>query len=216
MIDNQLRANAEDELLWDPKVDAAAIAVVAHDGVITLRGTVGSFHERREATRVVKRVYGTKSVDNQLQVKLLNDDRRSDAELRGAILQALMLDTLVPDTVDAKVKDGVVTLTGTATYQFQRDEAESVAGNLVGVIWVDDAIELVLPSPAASDVKHSITKAIERDARLDAQGIEVENSNGTVKLSGSVRSWAEHDAAVVAAWAAPGVSKVDDNLFIAY
>jgi osmotically-inducible protein OsmY len=216
MTDDQLRGDAEDELLWEPKIDNRAIAVDASDGVVTLRGTVGSFRERREATNAVKRVYGTKSVDDQLQVKLLNEDRRADADVRGAVLQALMLDTLVPDTLDAKVDDGFVTLTGTANYQFERDEAEFVAGNIVGVIMVADEIELVAPSPSAGDVKHSIKRAMKRDAKLDAEGIDVDSANGTVKLSGSVRSWAEHDAAVGAAWAAPGVSSVEDHLWVAY
>jgi osmotically-inducible protein OsmY len=216
MTDVQLRSDAEDELLWEPKVDNQAIAVDAQDGVVTLRGTVGSFRERREATTAVKRVYGTKSVDNQLEVKLLNDDRRADADLRGSVLQALVLDAFVPDTMDAKVDDGVVTLTGTAHYQFEREEAEFAAGNVIGVIWVNDEVELIAPAPSAGDVKHSIKKAMERDAKLDADGVKVESFDGTVKLSGKVRSWAEHDAAVDAAWAAPGVISVEDLLFVAY
>jgi osmotically-inducible protein OsmY len=216
MTDEQLLSDAEDELLWEPRVDNAAIAVSADDGVVTLRGTVGSFRERREATNAVKRVYGAKSVDNQLQVRLLDEDKRDDADLRGTVLQALMLDALVPDTIDAKVSDAVVTLTGTAEFQFERDEAEFVAGNLIGVLWVDDDIELTAPTPRPKDVQHDIKKAMERDAKLDADGVKVESFDGTVKLSGKVRSWAEHDAAVDAAWAAPGVISVEDLLFVAY
>jgi|tagenome__1003787_1003787.scaffolds.fasta_scaffold20960843_2 osmotically-inducible protein OsmY len=216
MTDEQLIGDAQDELLWDPRVDNRAIAVTAQDGVVTLRGTVGSFRERREAGSAVKRVYGTKRVENELEVKLLNDDRREDADLRGDVLQALILDALVPSSVDAKAKDGVVTLTGTTTFQFERDEAEFVAGNVPGVVWIDDEIGLTPPPPSAGDVQDSIKRAMKRDAKLDAEGIRVESQNGTVKLSGNVRSWAEHDAAVNAAWAAPGVSGVDDRLFVAY
>ena len=216
MTDEQLIGDAQDELLWEPRVDNRAIAVTAQDGVVTLRGTVGSFRERREAAGAVKRVYGTKRVENELEVRLLNGDRRDDADLRGDVLQALMLDALVPSSVDAKVADGVVTLTGTTSYQFVRDEAEFVAGNVPGVVWIDDVIELTPPAPSAGDVQHSIKKAMKRDAKLDAEGIRVESHNGTVQLSGNVRSWAEHDAAVNAAWAAPGVSDVDDRLFVAY
>jgi osmotically-inducible protein OsmY len=216
MTDEQLLSDAEDELLWEPRVDNAAIAVSAQDGVVTLRGTVGSFRERREASNAVKRVYGAKSVDNQLQVRLLDEDKRDDADLRGTVLQALMLDALVPDTIDAKVSDGVVTLSGTAEFQFERDEAEFVAGNLVGVLWVEDDIELTAPTPRPTDVQQDIKKAMERDAKLDADDISVESSNGTVTLTGTVSSWSEHDAAVGAAWAAPGVSDVDDRILIEY
>jgi osmotically-inducible protein OsmY len=216
MNDEQLLSDAQDELLWEPRVDSGAIAVSADDGVVTLRGTVGSFRERREASNAVKRVYGAKSVDNQLQVRLLDADQRDDADLRGAVLQALMLDALVPDTIDAKVSDAIVTLTGRADFQFERDEAEFVAGNIIGVLWVDDEIELVAPTPSPKDVKHDIKKAMERDAKLDADDVDVNSIDGMVTLTGTVSSWAEHDAAVGAAWAAPGVSDVDDRILIEY
>src|SRR5882762_7522352 len=133
-FDNDLRADVSDELFWDPKVDNTAIAVSADDGKITLRGTVGSLREKREARKAAERVFGVISVDNKLQVKLMNDDKRADAEVRGDVLQALMLDSLVPKTVDAKVADGFVTLTGSANWQYQRDEAEFVASNIVGAL----------------------------------------------------------------------------------
>lgn len=216
MSDDQLRRNVEDELYWDPRVDAAAVAVSAEDGVVTLRGTVGSYRERREATTATKRVFGAQRVENELKVRLLDGHRRDDADLRGAVLQALTLDAVVPATVDAKVGDGLVTLTGTADYQFQRDEAKRVAGNVSGVVWVTDDIELTVAPAEAGDVKHDIKKAMERDAKIDAKGVSVETHNGTVTLSGAVRSWAEHDAALDAAWAAPGVSTVEDDLLVSY
>jgi osmotically-inducible protein OsmY len=146
----------------------------------------------------------------------MNQDRRDDADLRGAVLQALMLDSLVPSTIDAKADDGVVTLTGTANWQFQRDEAEFLAANILGVVSVDDEIDLVPPAPSAGDVQHSIKKAMERNAKLDADGVSVDSSNGTITLHGTVSSWADHDEAVAAAWAAPGVTDVKDRILVAY
>jgi len=143
---NDLERSVTDELYWDPKVDNAAIAVSADDGVVTLRGTVGSFRQKREATQDAERVFGVESVKNDLQVRIMNQDRRDDAELRGDVLQALMLDSIVPSTIDAKVDDGMVTLTGTANWQFERDEAEFVAANVLGVVSVDDEIDLVPPT----------------------------------------------------------------------
>jgi osmotically-inducible protein OsmY len=211
-----LELSVTDELLWDPKLDSAAIAASADDGVVTLRGTVGSFRQKREAKRDAERVFGVEMVSNELQVRILDAHRRDDAELRGAVLQALMLDSLVPSTIDAKVADGWVTLTGTANWQFERDEAEFIASNILGVVAVDSEIELVAAGPSASDVKHSIKKAMERNAKLDADGVSVESSNGQVTLKGTVSSWAEHDDAVDAAWAAPGVRGVKDRIVIAY
>ena len=215
-FDTDLTADVGDELFWDPKLDSTAIAVSAADGKITLRGNVGSLREKREAKKAAERVFGVISVDNKLQVKLMNDDKRADADLRGDVLQALMLDSLVPSTVDAKVDDGFVTLTGSANWQYQRDEAELVASNIVGALDVYDEIELVYPTPDRGDVKESIKKAFKRNAALDADDLHVSTDDGTVTLKGTVSSWAEHDEAIDAAWAAPGVTSVHDHVTVAY
>jgi osmotically-inducible protein OsmY len=213
---DELRYDVEEELFWEPRVDNEAIAVAADDGQVTLRGTVGSFREKREAANAAKRVYGVKHVDNDLQVRLVNGDGRDDADLRGAVLQAMMLDSLVPSTIDAKVKDGVVTLTGWAPYNYQRGEAEFVAGNVPGVIGLDDEVELTIEDPTPADVRHSIKKAFKRDASLDAEALSIDTYEGIVTLSGHVDSWVEHDAAVNAAWAAPGVRDVEDRIVVDY
>jgi osmotically-inducible protein OsmY len=216
MSNENLVADVSDELRFDPKVDSEAIAVAAEDGVITLRGTVGSLRQKREAKKAAERIHGVARVDNQLKVRLMGSDARADADLRGAVLQALMLDSVVPGTIDASVDDGLVTLTGHAEWQYQRDEAESVAANIRGVIDVFDEVKLTGPSPTASDVRQSIADALRRNAQLDAGDLKVETDDGTVTLKGSVRSWAEHDDAVAAAWAAPGVRDVKDHIYVAY
>jgi osmotically-inducible protein OsmY len=216
MSNDQLERWVGEELYFDPSIDGRAIAVKADDGRVTLRGSVGSFGEKRTATRAAQRVYGVKSVDNELEVKLMTTSRREDAELRGDILQALVLDSLVPDTVDARVQGGRVTLSGTAAWQYQKDEAEHVAGNVRGVVAVHDEIALEPPEPKADDVKREIKRALKRNAKLDAKAVDVKTRNGSVSLSGTVSSWSEHDAAVAAAWAAPGVTAVDDNLVVDY
>ena len=155
-------------------------------------------------------------VDNELSVRLLDGNQRDDADVRGAVLQAMMLDSLVPSSIDAKVKDGMVTLTGIAPYNYQRAEAEYVAGNVLGVIGVDDQVELTIGDPTPDDVRHSIKKAFKRDASLDAEALSIDTFEGTVTLSGHVDSWVEHDAAVNAAWAAPGVLAVEDEIVVDY
>src|SRR5216683_283608 len=122
-----------------------------------------------------------------------------------------MLDSLVPKTVDVKVEDAFVTLTGTADWQYQRDEADFVASNIVGTLDVFDEIEIEHPTPDRGDVKESIKKAFKRNAALDANDLHVSTDNGSVTVKGTVNSWAEHDEAIDAAWAAPGVSSVHDD-----
>jgi osmotically-inducible protein OsmY len=216
MSDYDLERLVTDELKWDPKLDAKAIGVTADDGVVTLRGTVSTFRQKREAAKDAERVAGVKRVENKLEVRIMNKDRRENADLRGAVLQALMLDSVVPSTIDADVDTGFVTLTGEANWQFERDEAEFVASNVSGVISVINHVELVPPGPTAGDLQHSIKKAMERNAKLDAESVSVESSNGTVTLRGTVSSWADHDEAVSAAWAAPGVTRVKDHIIVGY
>ena len=132
MTDDQLQADVAAELSWDPKVDSAAIAVSADAGTVTLRGTVGSPREKREAGRAACRVMGYR-VENELEVRPLDDGERDDAELRGDVLQALMLDSLIPTTIDAMARNGFVTLSGTADWQYQRDEAEFLTASVPGV-----------------------------------------------------------------------------------
>ena len=216
MANEKLREYVSDELIWDPQVDPEEVAVSAQDdGTVTLRGTVGSFRQKSEAETAAERVWGVTAVKNELKVRILDQWRRDDAELRGDVLQALMLDSLVPTSVDAKVSDGWVTLTGTAAHQYQRDEAVFVAGNILGVLGVDNEI-LLTETPDPGDVEHDITKAFERNAKLDANQLTVDSSDGTITLRGTVRSWSERDDAVDTAWASPGVRDVRDLLTVVY
>jgi osmotically-inducible protein OsmY len=216
MTNDDLKLDVAAELSWDPKVDSQEIAVAADNGAVTLRGTVGSFREKREAGKAAARVYGVTEVSNELQVRMLDHSKRDDADLRGDVLQAVMLDRLVPMTVDAKVRDGFVTLTGTADWQYQRDEAEFLTASVPGVFGIENDITLT-STPDGRDIKNDISNAFRRSARLDEDELSVDTTSyGTVILAGAVNSWAEHDEAVAAAWSAPGVTEVDDRIVVEY
>ncbi len=216
MTDDDLRLDVAAELCWDPRVDGKAIAVSADDGAVTLRGTVGSLREKREAGKAAGRVFGVTEISNELHVRLLDGSKGNDADLRGQVLQALLLDSLVPATVDAKARDGYVTLTGTAQWQYQRDEAEVLTASVPGVSGIDNGITLA-PAPDGRDISNGISDAFRRSARLDADELSVDTtSGGTVILAGAVSSWSEHDEAVAAAWSAPGITEVDDRIVVEY
>jgi osmotically-inducible protein OsmY len=216
MTDDDLQLDVAAELFWDPKVDGAEIAVSAEAGAITLTGTVRSLREKREAGKAAARVYGVTGVSNQLYVQMPDSSERDDTELRGDVLAALMLDCLIPMTVDARVRGGLVTLTGTADWQYQRDEAEFLTASVPGVLDIQNTITLTAVL-AEHDIDSGIRSAFRRNSRLDAGGISVETgSTGTVILAGTVKSWAEHDEAMAAAWSAPGVAAVDDRIVVEY
>jgi osmotically-inducible protein OsmY len=152
------------------------------------------------------------SIANELKVQLPARDRRGDEDLRGDVLEALMLDSSVPMTVDARVWNGFVTLTGTVEWHYQREAAECRATDVPGVAGIDNAITLT-QAPDADGVREVITGAFRRNAVIDADVLSVETSSaGLVTLSGTVSSWAAHDEAVAAAWSAPGVTQVEDRI----
>jgi osmotically-inducible protein OsmY len=212
MRDDDLRRHVAAELSWDPQVDSEAIEVSAASGTVTLRGTVASLRLKRAGGRAAARVRGVTWVANELRVQIPVRDRRDDEDLRGDVLEALMLDVSVPMTVDARARDGFVTLTGTVEWHYQREAAESRTANVPGVAGIDNVITLT-QTPDAREARDAISGAFRRDAVLAAHVLAVETfSDGLVILSGTVSCWAAHDHAVVAAWSAPGVTRVDDRI----
>jgi osmotically-inducible protein OsmY len=141
----------EDEVIarlnLDPRIpDSIEIAVSADGGIVSLRGTVESFGQRRAASDDAHKIDGVYEVDDQLKVSLLGSDRRDDDEIRGAALQILIWDAEVPsDLVDVKVQDGWVTLKGDVSYQFESDAAYDDVGTLYGVIGVTNEITVTNP-----------------------------------------------------------------------
>jgi osmotically-inducible protein OsmY len=215
MRDDELRCHVAAELPWDPRVGGGAIEVSAAGGTVTLRGVVASLRLKRAGGRAAARVRGVARVANELRVRIPERDRRDDEDLRGDVLEALMLDASVPMTVDARARDGLVTLTGTAQWHYQREAAESRATDVPGVAGVDNAIALT-QTPDASAARDAISGALRRNAVLAGGVISVESfAEGRVVLSGTVSCWAAHDHALAAAWSAPGVSRVDDRIRVA-
>jgi osmotically-inducible protein OsmY len=214
MRDDDLRHYVAAELSWDPQVDSKGIEVRTVGGTVTLRGVVASLRLKRAGGRAAARIRGVTWVSNELRVQIPDKDRRDDEDLRGDVLEALMLDVSVPMTVDAQALDGFVTLTGTAQWHYQREAAEARTTDVPGVAGIDNAITLT-QTPDARGARDAISDAFRRNAVLAADVLSVETfPSGLVILSGTVSCWAAHDHAVVAAWSAPGVTRVDDRVSV--
>lgn len=212
-VAEQLKSDIEQELSWDPSVRAEKIGVSVNDGAVELNGHVGSYYEKWAAERAALRVAQVKSVASEIEVDLPLDCTRPDAELAEAVADHLQWSYLVPSTVKAIVSDGWVTLQGVVHAQFQRKEAENAVRPLMGVKGVINGITLA-HRVLASDVRQKIESALRRDAQIDATGITVGISDNKVTLRGSVRSWLQRDNAETAAFAAPGVTNVENLITI--
>src|ERR1700722_345267 len=139
--------SVRDSVGLDPRIpDPEQIAISADGGVVTLRGTVGSFSQRRAAEDDALDLEGVSDVNNELQVRLLRGAPREDADIRGIALQILMWDALVPaDLINVKVSDGWVTLTGTVSYQFESDAAYDDVADLICLVAVTNDIKVSNP-----------------------------------------------------------------------
>jgi osmotically-inducible protein OsmY len=213
----KLQHDVQEELEWEPSVDASKIGVTAmQSGVVTLTGTVATYAEKISADRAAKRVSGVRAVANDIEVRPIGSLKRTDTDIAQAVLQALEWDIAVPhEKITAKVDNGWVTLDGEVALQFQRAAAENAVRRLSGVRGVSNQIGLqVRPAVQPAEVKGRIEAAFRRSADIDARGIQVDAKNSMITLRGKVRTWAERDEAERAAWAAPGVLAVKDELVV--
>ena len=209
-----IRTAVEAELRFDPLIDPADVAVRNINGDVALNGTVPSYPQYLEAAVAAQRVGGVKNVHNHLEVVLPPGDYRDDAMLTTAANNALAVNITVPDGVEATAYNGNVELTGTVKHGPQRAAAELAVAGLTGVRNVRDDIDIGYDADPA-DVAAGVQDALDRNALVaDDSDVGVYTSGNTVTLTGHVRTWAEHDAVIGAAWMASGVSDVHDDLDI--
>ena len=212
--DAQLKQDVLDELTWDPKVNATDIGVIVKDGIVTLTGHLGSYAEKDAAEKAAQRVKGVRVLATELNVRLATPFKRTDSDIAGAAQRALDWNTLLPGTVQAKVEKGWLTLKGEVQWDYQRREAERAVRYLNGVVEVSNTIT-VKPTVAAGDLKKGIQEALKRHADREAEEIQVFVDGSHVTLRGKVDSFADMNATIGAAWAAPGVAGVTNELTVA-
>ena len=207
-----VRAAVEAELGFDPLVDSSDIKVMNIKGDVTLAGTVPSYPQYLEAAAAVRRVDGVINVHNNLMVVLPDGDYRDDIQLITAANNALAANVTVPAGVEAIALDGDVTLTGTVSYISQRAAAEAAVAGLAGVRGVQNNIEISYAIDPV-DVDVNVQQALERSALVpDGSDVRSQTKDGVITLTGHVRTWAEHDAVVGAAWMALGAVEIRDEL----
>lgn len=211
MDDKTLRLDIIDELDFEPSIESAGIAVAVVDGVVTLSGHVSSYAEKLAAERTVSRVKGVKAIAMELEVRLAGGPKTSDEEVAKRCLDVLKWNVWTSETMKVKVEHGWVTLSGSVDWAYQRQAAERAVNRLSGVRGVSNLIA-IKPALNSSDIRQKIEKAFLRNAELEADRITVRADQGKVTLEGQVKTWHERQIAEQAAWAAPGVTSVEDRI----
>jgi osmotically-inducible protein OsmY len=212
--DTQIQADVLAELKWEPRVVPNEIGVAVKDGVVTLTGWVDSYTKRWAAEDAAHRVRGVKAVANDIDVKLSKGDERTDPDIAAAAIHSLQWDAWIPiDKIDLTVSKGWITLKGEVEWQFQKQDGERVVRRLSGVKGVTNLL-MVKARVAPAEVKKKIEDALVRTAQTDAKQITVDVNGSKVILRGTVRSWAEKEEAARQAWAAPGVTAVDNQILV--
>lgn len=212
--DVDIKQDVERELRYDPDIDATDIAVAVKDGVVSLTGFVHSYGDKWEAERGAKKVVGVRGLANDIEVRLPAIDVRSDPEIARDVVREIK--NFLPffgDQIKVTVRSGWVTLEGEVEWKFQSDRAEQAARRVKGVKGISN-LTTVKPKVQPGEVQTQIEEALKRNAEVDAKHLIVEAHGDEVILKGTVRSWAERTEAERAAWRAPGVRRVDNQIAV--
>ena len=209
--DSQFQFDVLKDLKSDPSITSGEIGVTAQEGIVTLRGCVPHFFEKKSAEKAAQRIGGVRAVADEIEVKLMGEYVKSDAEIADAALNAISWDFMIPKKTQVSVDQGWVTLRGEATWNYQRKAAGRAVGHLMGVRGVTN--EMSLSHNAESpDVQTRIEAALVRTARTDGKNIHVNVAGGRVTLTGKAHSFYDMADAGLAAWNTPGVTGVVNNL----
>ncbi len=201
-------------LSWEPGVTAAHIGVAANDGVVTLSGHVPNFAQKQAAERAASQVKGVKAVAQEIEVRLPGDTGRSDEEIAAAALNHLAWDVRVPrDAVKVEVEKGWITLSGEVESYFEKDAAAQDVQRLFGTVGVSNLITLK-SKVDVSNISDDILHALHRSWFFDPKTITVSAEGSKVRLSGTALSLHERQVAAATAWAAPGVTDVENDIAV--
>lgn len=213
MTDPGIRQDVIDELEFDPAIEAKAIGIAVDNGVVTLSGHVPTYVQKLLAQKAAERVKGVRGVAMELEVRLAGSSKRHDDEIAQRALNIIAWSANAGDAIKVAVENGFVTLAGAVDWNYKKVEAERAVRHLSGVTGVANDI-VVNPRVSGQDIRDRIARALKRSAELESAGIKVAVADCIVTLSGEVKSWRDREIAEKAAWAAPGVTQVRDELVL--
>jgi len=214
ITDNMLKSTVVAGLEWDPRIKAAHIGVIASSGVVTLSGHVETYAEKHLTEAIVSRLKGVKAIAQEIEVRLTEGGRVADDDIASAALARFADDgSVLPDTIRLKVEKGVVTLTGQVEWEYQRAAAAWDIRGMSGIVEIYNQIT-VKPNVNIANITADIMQALDRSPFFAPEIIDVSADGGSIHLTGKVRNWNDRRVAEKAAWGAPGVTAVCNEITV--
>lgn len=215
--DKEIQKDVQAELKWDSRLDGSNVNVDVENGHVTLSGFIDAYPKKIRAEEAVRRIAGVKTLSNDLKVMIPSVFKRTDDEIKNAVLDSIKWNSSIPeDKISVEVREGYVTLNGKVNWQYQRSKARLLAEDITGVLGVANLITVESKSANEKEVKQSIDAALKRNYYLNTSKIKVEVDGGKAMLTGKVKTLAEKGAAATAAWSAPGINEVVNELVVDY
>jgi osmotically-inducible protein OsmY len=178
---------------------ASNLQVMVNDGIVTLRGCVPGYAEKKECVEIVRRAGGVKEVDDQVVVEIPETRQCTDAEIAAAAANAINWITTVPlNSIKITVHAGKLILEGVVESRQQKQVVESVVRPLPGIVEITNLIT-AKPQPLQPEVKAAIESVFERNARLDSSKTDADVTGIKAILRENASSIAERDEAECAA-----------------
>lgn len=207
ITDSRIEDEVREDLLMDQLVSAHLIDVEVDDGIVELSGSVSNLLEKQRAVRIAEQLKGVRAVVNRIDVRPVV---QTDGHIQRDVVSALTMDPAVDaHEIAISVDTGVVMLTGTVDSWAEKRLAARITRGIKGVTEIQNntVVDFKEDRPAR-EIRVEIERRLELDPRINAALVDVEIEDGTVRLSGSVGSAADKNAAYVAA-RLTGVEQVD-------
>ena len=203
-------------LHWEPTLNTSQIGVMVDNGIVLLTGFVDSYAKKLKVEATVKNVKGVKAVVEKVEVRFGIEDEVSDSEIAREVVNALKWNWEIPnDVIKVKVENNWVTLEGQLQWNYQRETAQKLVDNLMGVRGVNN--KLTIKTELHDKIeKDLILAAIARDWSINDDEIDVTVLDKKVTLTGLVHSLYQKHQAEKIVWSTPGVWFVDNNLEVGF
>jgi osmotically-inducible protein OsmY len=213
--DEQLKKNIVDHLFWDDSIDASGVKVEVSNGKATLSGSVLTYSAKDAASSAAWLVNGIQDVENRLHVQIpANMPMRTDDEIQRNAAEVLVWNAdLHGLAISVSVTKGVVTLGGTVASYWQRNKAETLVSDLLGVVNVINQL-IVIPSELLTDqtIAEIIQTALKNSPRIDGSDIIVSVKDGVVRLKGSVPTSHDRMQALTVVGNCRGVKDISNEI----